>query len=154
MKVYDVKAIMDILPHRENMLLVDKIKLIDEKRAEGKYFFRGEEWFFRGHYPHEPIVPGVILCEIMAQTSCVLLQEKAKGKIPYLVSIDKAKFRQKVTPRKECTTILECIKNGSILQSVEGKLYVEDALCAECTLEFVFQNMEKNEKELQYGKKK
>lgn len=142
MKTYDVKAIMEILPHRENMLLVDEIKLIHEKRAEGKYYFTGDEWFFRGHYPHQPIVPGVILCEIMAQTSCVLLSEEAKGKIPYLVSIDKARFRKKVVPMEECTTIVECLKSSSILQSVVGKLYVEDILCAECCLAFVFKNME------------
>lgn len=140
---YDANAIMDILPHRENMLLVDEIKLIHEKRAEGKYFFRGDEWFFKGHYPHETIVPGVILCEIMAQTSCALLHEEVRGKIPYLVSIDKAKFRQKVLPRAECIAIVECLKNSRILRSVAGKLYVEDILCAECTLTFVAKSMEK-----------
>lgn len=142
MKIYDRKAIMEILPHRDAMLLVEKINLVDEMRAEGTYFFSGKEWFFQGHYPHEPIVPGVILCEIMAQTSCVLLREEAKGKIPYLVSIDKARFRKKVVPMKECTTIVERSKSSSILPSVLGKLYVEERLCAECSLKFVFKNKE------------
>lgn len=142
MKRFDAKAIMEILPHRDNMLLVDEIKLIHERQAEGRYFFRGDEWFFRGHYPQEPVVPGVILCEIMAQTSCVLLQEKGKGRLPYLVSIDKARFRQRVTPQKACRTIVECLNGSSILPSVVGRLYVEDVLCAECSLAFVFKGME------------
>lgn len=145
MKIYGIKEIMEILPHRENMLLVNEIKLINETRAEGRYFFSGNEWFFRGHYPNEPIVPGVILCEIMAQTSCALLNEAGKGEVPYLVSIDKAKFRSKVTPRNECSTIVECVNRNSILQSVTGKLYVEDKLCAECFLAFVFKDMKKKE---------
>ena len=67
--------IKKILPHREPMLLIDEANLLDEATAEGFYTVRGDEFFLQGHFPNNPVVPGVILCEIMAQTCCVLMGE-------------------------------------------------------------------------------
>ena len=76
------EALMEILPHREHMLLLDEAEKQDDE-AVGHYTVRGDEFFLKGHFPENPIVPGVILCEILAQTACVLLQGKQeKGTLP------------------------------------------------------------------------
>ena len=66
--------IMSILPHREDMLLLDEVENRDGV-AIGQYTVRGDEFFLRGHFPNNPIVPGVILCEMLAQSACILMKE-------------------------------------------------------------------------------
>ncbi len=92
------EEIKQILPHREPMLLVDEAVLVDEKTASGKYFVRGDEFFLQGHFPGNPVVPGVILCEMMAQTGAVILANQMKGSTPYFTGLKLVKFRQKVFP--------------------------------------------------------
>ena len=87
------EEIMKILPHRDNMLLVEEAQVIDGV-AHGKYTVRGDEWFLQGHFPGNPVVPGVILCEMMAQATCVLLAEELpEGATPFFTSLDKVKFK-------------------------------------------------------------
>ena len=87
------EEIKKILPHRESMLLVDEVELIDGK-AFGKCHIRGDEYFLQGHFPGNPIVPGVIQCEMLAQSACVLLADGAsEGMTPVFTSLDKVKFR-------------------------------------------------------------
>ena len=68
------EEIMKILPHREDMLLLDEVENRDGE-AIGHYTVRGDEFFLRGHFPENPIVPGVILCEMLAQSACILMKE-------------------------------------------------------------------------------
>ena len=86
-----------ILPHREPMLLVDEAVKNDDGSATGSYRVTGDEWFLKGHFPENPVVPGVILCEIMAQTACVLFANGSQ-KTPYFTGLNKVKFREKVLP--------------------------------------------------------
>lgn len=100
------EELKQILPHREPMLLVDEASLIEENKAIGKYTVKGDEWFLNGHFPGNPVVPGVIQCEMMAQTCCVLLGEIIKGKTPYLTGINNVKLKNKVLPGE--TLEIEC----------------------------------------------
>ncbi|BCJ94322.1 3-hydroxyacyl-[acyl-carrier-protein] dehydratase FabZ [Anaerocolumna cellulosilytica] len=141
MKVYDRNKIKELIPHRSPMLLVDNIYIMD-KSIESRYYFRGDEWFFRGHYPESPIVPGVILCEIMAQTCCGLLNEEERGKVPYLVRIVNAKFRKMVHPKEECSIKAMLYDKKGPFLFVSCKLYVKNILCAESQLSFVLKDKE------------
>lgn len=95
-----------ILPHREPMLLLDAAELKEENLAVGKYTVKGDEWFLQGHFPGMPIVPGVIQCEMIAQTCCMLLSDQVKGKLPLFAGLDKVRFKNKVLPGD--TIVMEC----------------------------------------------
>ena len=92
------EEIMAILPHRDNMLLLDDVENKDGI-AIGHYSVRGDEFFLKGHFPDNPIVPGVILCEILAQSACVLMQDAmSEGKLPVYTGLNNVKFRSPVKP--------------------------------------------------------
>ena len=92
------EEIMQILPHRDDMLLIETAEMGEDGVATATYTVRGDEFFLRGHFPGNPVVPGVILCEIIAQGACTLFGEEMKGKTPLYTGIDKVRFRRMVKP--------------------------------------------------------
>lgn len=106
----DIKEIMEIIPHRQPFLLIDRIEELEPgKRAVGKKCVTYNEPFFNGHFPQEPVMPGVLILEALAQVGAVaiLSQPENKGKTAYFGGIDKAKFKKKVVPGEVLALELE-----------------------------------------------
>lgn len=126
-----IKEIQELIPHRHPFLLIDCIEELEPGiRAVGYKSVSYNEPFFAGHFPQEPVMPGVLIIEALAQIGAAAMMslEENKGKIGYFGGIDKAKFRQKVTPG--CRLRLECeiIKRkgpvgvGKAVATVDGKV--------------------------------
>ena len=130
------EEIMKILPHRDDMLLLDEVER-REDAAVGRYAVRGDEFFLRGHFPGNPIVPGVILCEILAQSACVLMQDKmTDGKIPVYTGLNNVKFRSPVKPGDVIETNCRIKRVKHPFYFAEGTASVGDRVCV--TAEFSF----------------
>ena len=130
------EEIMRILPHREDMLLLDEAENKDGF-AIGKYHVKGDEFFLRGHFPDNPIVPGVILCEILAQSVCVCLEGViSEGKLPYFTGLDKVKFKSPVLPGDIFETKCEIIKDRSPFYFAKGCGYVNGKLSVSAEFSF------------------
>jgi len=129
------EEIKNILPHREPMLLVDETELIDDT-ATGKYTVRGDEFFLQGHFPGNPVVPGVILCEMMAQSACLLVQTDGGKFTPYFTGLKNVKFKEKVKPGD--TIIFKGKKTAQKgpFHFVSSNGYVNDKLCVTGELSF------------------
>ncbi len=118
------------------MLLVDEAEVVDGT-ARGKKKITGDEWFLKGHFPDEPIVPGVILCEIMAQSTCVLLNGKIEsGSLPVFTGLNKVKFRNSVKPGDVFETECKITKDRNPFYFAEGKGFVNGKLCVSAEFSF------------------
>jgi 3-hydroxyacyl-[acyl-carrier-protein] dehydratase len=130
------EEIMKILPHREDMLLVEEAYL-DGETAHGKYTVRGDEFFLHGHFPGNPVVPGVILCEMMAQSACVLLASgQADGCTPYFTSLNNVKFKNPVKPGDVFETKCSITKVKKPFYFCSGEGYVDGKLCVKGDFSF------------------
>ncbi len=125
-----------ILPHRDAMLLIDEATLEDGV-AKGKIHIRGDEWFLQGHFPENPVVPGVMLCEMLAQSTCVLLHEKMKeSELPLFTGLNKVRFRQPVRPGDTVMTECKITRQKHPFYFAEGKGFVDGKLCIEADFSF------------------
>ena len=141
--IYDVQKIREILPHRYPLLLVDRITaIIPNQTIEAYKNITINEEVFNGHFPVQPMYPGVDIIEGMAQAGGVLAfvsmfgEESSNNgdKIVYFMSIDKAKFRNPVIPGDRLTYKLEVIKQKGGIWVLQGYAYVEEKLVAEAEL--------------------
>jgi len=131
------EQIMTILPHRGAMLLIDEVALIDGK-ARGKYTVRGSEWFLDGHFPENPVVPGVVLCEILAQSACILLEgEITSGATPYFSGISSARFKLPVKPGDTIETECVITKSRPPFYFASGQACVDGKQCLKAEFSFV-----------------
>lgn len=129
------EEIKSILPHREPMLLVDEVELIDGK-AHGKCHIKGDEYFLQGHFPGNPVVPGVIQCEMLAQSACVLLAGEAQGKLPLFTGLDKVKFRGQVKPGDTLETECEITRRRGAFYFAKGSGRVNGKVCVSAEFSF------------------
>ena len=138
--IMDVKQIQEILPHRYPFLLVDRVLEMEEgKRIVASKAVTMNEYFFQGHFPQEPVMPGVLIMEALAQTGAiaVLSMEQNKGKIAYFGGMNKVKFRNKVVPGDVLTLEMEIIYLKSRAGVGKGTAYVDGKKVAEGELTFM-----------------
>ncbi|MBP2639133.1 MAG: (3R)-hydroxymyristoyl-(acyl-carrier-protein) dehydratase [Firmicutes bacterium] len=131
--------IQQIIPHRYPLLLVDRILEIEPlKRAVGIKNVTIDEPFFMGHFPGQPVMPGVLLLEAMAQVGGVAMLYPAenRGKIAYFAGMDKVKFRRPVVPGDQVKTVAEIIKVRGTMGKLRAEAFVDGELVAEA--EFFF----------------
>ncbi len=134
----DVKGIMKLLPHRYPFILVDRIIALEKgKTITGLKNVSMNEFFFQGHFPDEPVMPGVLILEGMAQTGGILAclsDPEMAGKLVYFAGVDKARFRKVVRPGDQLIFKLEMIKQKGKITKMSGKAYVDDQLVTEAEL--------------------
>lgn len=128
--------IKKILPHRDNMLLVEEV-YEEDGTAHGKYHVRGDEWFLKGHFPGNPIVPGVILCEMLAQSACILLKDKIKtGQVPMYTGLNNVRFKSPVKPGDTFETECRIVRSKPPFYFAEGSGFVAGRLCVKAEFSF------------------
>lgn len=133
-----IGEILSLLPHRYPFLLVDKILEQEENKIVGIKNVTMNEPFFQGHFPGNPVMPGVLIIEAMAQTAGVLMFSKKenRGKIPLLAGVDKARFKKPVYPGDQLKMKVEIVKMVRGIGKAKAEAYVEDYLVASTELLF------------------
>jgi 3-hydroxyacyl-[acyl-carrier-protein] dehydratase len=124
------------LPHREPMLLVDEMIMDTEGVVHSKYRIREDEFFCQGHFPGNPLVPGVILCEIMAQSCALLVMDEIVGKTTLYSGIDNVRFKNPVRPGDLCEITARLNGKRANMFFCEAELRVEGKLCCKGNLSF------------------
>ncbi len=146
MPVFDINRISKFLPHRYPFLLIDKIIHLSESRVTGVKNVTMNEWFFQGHFPENPVMPGVIMIEAMAQTGGILVLSTVpdpENYWTYFLRIDQARFKQKVMPGD--TLVFDLVLASPIRRGIchmSGKAYVGDKVVMEA--EMMAQIVKKN----------
>lgn len=139
--IYDREGIKKIIPHRDPMLLVDRVEAMEPgKSITAAFYVDGSREIFRGHFPEEPVLPGVYTVESMAQTADILLLSDPKyaGKVPLFLGIDKVKFKAKIKPgdTMEIHAILSSERPEKAIATCSAEVYVDGnlAACGDVTL--------------------
>ncbi len=139
MSLMTTKEIMDIIPHRQPFLLIDTIEELEPGvRAVAKKCVSYNEPYFAGHFPREPVMPGVLIVEALAQAGAVALlsQPEFKGKTAYFGAIQSAKFKKKVVPGDVLILETEIVKRKGPVGVGSAKAYVDGKLAVQAELTF------------------
>ncbi len=148
MSLLSTKEIMDIIPHRQPFLLIDTVEeLIPGVKAVAKKCVSYNEPFFQGHFPGEPVMPGVLIIEALAQAGAVaiLSLEENKGKTAYFGGIQSAKFKKKVVPGDVLILETEIIKQKGPVGMGRAVASVEGQVAAQAELTFVVSKQSREE---------
>ena len=129
-----LEDIMELIPHRKPFLFIDSCEIIKSgEEGIGKRIFLEDEYFFKGHFPNMPIVPGVILIESMAQTAGIVVSKKYenyKDKSVLFMSVSKAKFRKPVFPNEEISFSVKFLQKVKYVYKFYGQVYKnENKVC-------------------------
>ncbi len=130
----------DILPHRDPFLFVDEITSLEPGvSATGAWTLTGEEAFFAGHFPGRPTLPGVLMCEAIAQMGAVALltDDRYEGKLPLFGGLDGARFRRQVGPGDTLTLEVEMTRLSARAGKGTGRALLGDEVAVSCDLMFV-----------------
>ena len=130
------EELKEFLPHRDPMLLVDEMEIDSEGVCHAKYLIREDEFFCRGHFPGNPIVPGVIQCEIMAQSCALLVKDDIQGKTTLYTGIDKVRFKNIVKPGDLCEITARLKNRRASILYCQAELKVNGNLCCKGELSF------------------
>jgi 3-hydroxyacyl-[acyl-carrier-protein] dehydratase len=131
------EEIKTLLPHRDPFLFVDTVEVsAEDGKITGYRTFTDKEFFFKGHFPEYPVVPGVILIETMAQCGGAAIKKEGKigdDKLFFLATVEKAKFRRQVRPGDKVRLEVENVRISAAMIKQAGKAYVGDELAAEAS---------------------
>ena len=137
----DIMVIMEILRHRYPFLMVDRIVEYSENHVVGYKNVTINEPFFQGHFPGDPVMPGVLTLESMGQVASILamarLGDKLEGKIVFLTGVEKARFRKPIRPGDRLVTRAELVKVRGIAGKARVTGYVDDVVVSEGLFSFV-----------------
>ena len=135
-KELTLKDIKKLIPHREPMLLIDKVKIVKHfESAIGEKKIKNNEHFFKGHFPNKPIMPGVFIIEALAQTASVLVMHSLKmtsdNKLVYFMSLENAKFRKPVMPNSKLYLYAKKKQHRGLVWKFSGEAKVNNIKVAE-----------------------
>ena len=139
-KELNLDQIKEVIPHREPFIMIDRVVINwDDKTAIGYKHLSGQEDYLRGHFPGQPIMPGVLIVEAMAQTACALILSRPehKGKLAFFATIDKAKFRKPVVPGDTVELRIQGISAKSRSGKARGEAFVKGVKVTEAEFMFI-----------------
>lgn len=136
--LFDQEQIKQIIPHREPFLLVDAVNSMSEDKISAAKNVTGQEDFFQGHFPGQPVMPGVLIVEALAQAGAVLILSRPEfaGRIAYFGGIDKVRFKRKVVPGDLLRLDVEITKMRGSIGFGKGQAFVGDELAASAEVIF------------------